>query len=65
VSYDRASPGTYAALHDLGDVVWIKGSPPSGLLWKGPPEEALRRLAPLPDDAGTVGFWRALDQTAT
>jgi hypothetical protein len=62
VSYDRASAGTYAAFQDLGDVVWTKGPPRSGLLWQGPPGEALRRLAPLPDDAGTVEFWPALGQ---
>jgi hypothetical protein len=62
VSYNRKRVGTYAALHDLGDVVWIKGPLHRGLSWEGPPDEALEIVRRLPDDIGTIGFWRALEQ---
>jgi hypothetical protein len=60
VSYSRAGAGTYAALHDLGDVVWIKGPPRSGLFWEGAPEETLARLRSIPTDVDPPTFWTLL-----
>jgi hypothetical protein len=60
MSYSSAGATTYALLHDLGDAVWIKGPPLSGLSWEGSPAEALERLRGLPADAGSEKFWHAL-----
>jgi hypothetical protein len=51
-SYAAAGPAEYVAVHDLGDVVWLKGPPFSGLTWKGSPTDALERLRAVPDGAG-------------
>ena len=59
-SYAEAGAAAYVALHDLGEHVWIKGLPLSGLSWRGRPEAALRRLEGVPDGAGVDALWAAL-----
>jgi len=46
----------------LGDLVWIMGAVArqgGGRTWEGSEQQAIARLAELPDDAGAVAFWEA------
>jgi len=62
VSYRKAGAAAYVAALDLGEFVDLNGPPriQPRPHWRGSTDEALALLGPLPDDAGSDEFWRAL-----
>ena len=62
VSLKTAELGDAVVAGTLGGLVWIMGAiahPGDGRNWEGSEEQAVARLAGLPDNAGAEAFWEA------
>lgn len=62
VSLKKAELGDAVVAGALGNLVWIMGAVAcqgGGRTWEGSEQQAIARLADLPDDAGADAFWEA------